>query len=152
LRYVANLTLDRVTFANNEADGGTGTVRGGDAVGGAIHSDHSHITGTNLVFYNNRSIAGNSPGSGVTMDPGGISGGLQRRTADGLAGAAAIQIESSATLRNVAAVGNGAVGGNASGKAGSGEAGAFLIEDSDFTMTDAVVRDNLARGGNGQDG
>src|SRR5207253_1468718 len=118
LRYVPSLTLDRVTFANNEAGGGIGSVRGGDAVGGAIHSDHSHIIGTNLVFSNNRSIAGNSTGSGVSTDPGGLSGGLQRRTADGLAGAAAIQIESSATWHNVAAVGNGAVGGNASGQAG----------------------------------
>jgi hypothetical protein len=150
LRYVANITLDRVTFNNNEADGGAGSVRGGDAVGGAIHSDHSHITGTNLVFVNNRSLAGSSSGNGVSTDPGGISGGLQRRTADGLAGAAAIQIESSAALQNVVAYGNGAVGGNSgSGVAGSGEAGAFLIEDSDVTMTDVVIRNNLARGGNG---
>src|SRR5262249_37292149 len=81
----------------------------------------AHIHGTNLVFSTTRAPAGHSTGSGVSTDPGGSTGGLQRRTADGLAGAAAIQIESSATLKNVAAVGNGAVGGNASGQAGSGE-------------------------------
>ncbi len=149
LRFVPNITMDRVTFNNNQADGGVGSLRGGDAVGGAIHSDHSHITGTNLVFVNNRALAGFSSGNGVSSDPGGISGGLQRRTADGLAGAAAIQIESSAVLQNVVAYSNAAIGGNSGGEAGSGEAGAFLIEDSDVAMTDAVIRANVARGGNG---
>src|SRR4029077_14268690 len=50
LRFVPNVTLQRVVFANNQANGGAGTVQGGDAVGGAIHSDHSHITGDNLSF------------------------------------------------------------------------------------------------------
>ncbi|MCC6417994.1 MAG: hypothetical protein IT429_07055 [Gemmataceae bacterium] len=146
LRFVPNVTLDRVTFANNEARGGAGAVRGGDAVGGAMHTDHAAMNGTNLVFVNNRSLAGNSTGAGTTTEAAG------RRTADGLAGAAAIQESSVANWRFVTAFGNFAFGGNAGGFGGGGQGGAFIVEDSDVALTDATLRNNTARGGAGQNG
>src|SRR5207248_2162487 len=72
--------------------------------------------------------------------------------ADGIGGAAAFQFGAGATLQQVTAFQNQALGGNAAGQAGSGQGGAFVLEATNFSLTDASLRANVARGGNGQNG
>ncbi len=138
----ANVTLHRVTFSENQALGGGGNVRGGYANGGGIQTDTSTLTGDNVIFVNNVAHAGSSAGSG--MDGTG-------QHADGLAGAASFQF-GTATLQQVVAFNNLALGGNAGGQAGSGQGGGFLIEGGNFSLTDASLRSNTARGGDGGNG
>ena len=113
-------SLQNIIFDGNKALGGSGTVRGGVALGGAIATHVATVAGTNLTFTNNLSQAGNSSGNG-------LDGGLR---ADALGGAAAFSDGSNIDLNNVIATGNKALGGNAgsSGGAGGGFGGALHAE------------------------
>jgi hypothetical protein len=140
---MANVTLHRVTFSENQAIGGNGDVRGGYGNGGAIQTDTSQVNGDNVIFVKNVAQAGSTGGSGVDSTG---------QHADGLAGAASFQFGGGAVLQQVAAFGNSALGGNAGGQAGSGQGGAFLVEGTSLSLTDASLRSNLAQGGNGTNG
>jgi|GEM_PF-697884 len=141
LRKVASATMDNVVFENNLAQGGTGATRGGRAHGGAIFAYESTLVGTNLTFRDNLVQAGNSGGNG---EDGG--------RADALGGAVSFQERSNGTLRQVTATGNRAIGGNAAVNSGGGYGGAFEGEEATLTLVDANIRDNLAQGGNAQNG
>src|SRR5262245_4450873 len=125
LRFVGNMTFDHVTFDTNLSQGGSvvgvGTL-GGDALG-AVHLDHSTVTGNTITFYNNRAVSGNS-----------IIGIGGRPTADALGGGMAVQISSSATLQNVIALNNSLQGGNSGGDAGSAFGGAFYVEQGTLNL------------------
>jgi hypothetical protein len=137
LRHVSNVTLERVTFQGNEARGGTGVNRGGYGNGGAIHTDHSIITGNYVTFTNNLAVGGNTSGSGVNAG----------EYADGVGGGLSVQIQSSATLQNVYATGNIAMGGNSAGTAGGAYGGAFFAEVATLNLTDAYIAQNQAVSG-----
>ncbi len=142
LRYAPNVTMEYVTFDNNHANGGSGPDRGGVANGGAIHADHSTITGHDLTFTNNKATAGSS--SGIGQSPTGIY-------ADAVGGATAIQIQSSATWQNVTVISNTATGGNANtnnGTAGGAFGGGLFAEQATLSVTNGNIRQNLALAGN----
>jgi hypothetical protein len=146
LRYVAQASLSNIVFAGNQAVGHPGDVAGGGALGGAIHIDHSVVTGENLTFTDNTAQAGhNTTGSGV---------GQGGETADALGGALAVQFGSTVTLTHVTATGNRAVGGNSNGRAGSGFGGAFYAEGSDvaLNLSGAFFQGNTVQGGDGATG
>jgi hypothetical protein len=138
-----HLVMHRVTFSQNLAQGGSGDVRGGGGLGGAIQADTSQISGDNIIFANNIAQAGSSNGSG--LDTAG-------QAASGLGGAAAFQFGAGTTLQQVTAYANQALGGNGASQGGGGQGGAFLIEGTNFSLTDASLRSNVARGGNGANG
>jgi hypothetical protein len=145
-RDATNVTLDHVTFTNNQAVGGTGPVRGGGAIGGAFHADHSVVNGTFDKFFGNSAVAGNSGGSGT------LSG-----TADGDGGAVAVQFTSVVTLTNATAAGNFGKGGDAAGSAGVSAGGAFFAEGAGgdgtlLNLTASDVRNNSVTSGNGSTG
>ena len=94
-------TLDRLTFANNQALGAQGPSRGGLALGGGLFVDHANLQGSDLVFENNSAEAGTSVGTG-------LSGGL---TADALGGGMAILSDTDASIDRFTAVGNSTTGG-----------------------------------------
>ncbi|HYT89884.1 MAG TPA: choice-of-anchor Q domain-containing protein [Gemmataceae bacterium] len=144
LRFANAVNLTNITFSGNVAQGGTGTTKGGDADGAAIHADHATVTGNNLTFTSNRAVAGASNGSG--LDSSGA-------TADGLGGAVAVMSSSSGTLSNVTAVSNSATGGAApAGRGGSAFGGAFFVESAALSLTAATVVGNTSTGGAGQTG
>jgi hypothetical protein len=135
-------SLQNVTFDGNQAHGGDGVDRGGYALGGALFTFGVALAGDTLVFQNNTAVAGSSNGSG-TSGP---------ETSDGLGGAVCVEMNSSADLRHVRATGNTATGGNApNGEAGGAFGGGFFAELGTLTLTDAVVEQNLALGGDGRD-
>ncbi len=157
LEYAKNVTLSRVVFDSNKAQGALGTVRGGGGVGGAIHMGFSTVTGSDVEFLNNSAIAGAGTGGGHTSDD---------QTADGLGGGIAIQsegIESSLTLTRVLAINNLAAGGNAGSatgnEAGSGFGGFIFGEKKQgttspvtITITDLDARNNAVTGATGYQG
>jgi hypothetical protein len=142
LRFVGNMTLDHVTFDTNLSQGGSGAVhnapaKGGDALG-AVHLDHSTVTGNTITFYNNRAVSG---GGTTGQDSAG-------NTADALGGGMAVQINSSATLQNVIALNNSLQGGNAS-EAGGAFGGAFYVEQGTLSLSNADIRGGVIQGGSG---
>jgi hypothetical protein len=140
LRFVNAMTLDHVTFDTNLSQGGSGVNKGGDALGGGVHLDHSAISGTTVTLYNNRCVAGSASG-------GGISNGA---TADALGGGMAVQINSAATLTDVIALNNSLAGGAAAnGDAGAAFGGAFYAEVGTLSLTNADIRHNVLQGGAG---
>lgn len=143
------LTLNNVSFLGNTVQAGNGVDRGGQAVGAGLHAANgATVTGTNLTFSNNVATGGNSSGSGTDSSV--------NERADALAGAAAIQINSSMTLTNVAATGNKAVGGNAGtgtgANAGGGYGGAFFAENANLTLNNATITNNSVVGGTAANG
>jgi hypothetical protein len=140
LRFVGNMAFDHVTFDTNLSQGGSvvgdGTL-GGDALG-AVHLDHSTVTGNTITFYNNRAVSGNS-----------IIGTVGKPTADALGGGMAVQINSSATLQNVIALNNSLQGGDSGGDAGSAFGGAFYAEQGTLNLANADIRGCVIQGGSG---
>jgi hypothetical protein len=135
-------TMEQVVFAGNEARGGTGSTRGGLAVGGGLYTYETIVSGGHLVFANNIAIAGSSPGDG-------LGGSL---TADAHGGGAAFQVGSDVTLQYVTATNNLSGGGDASTHAGGGFGGAIKTEKSTVRLSDASLTENQALGGNGAHG
>jgi hypothetical protein len=138
--------LERVTFRDNRALGGTGIDRGGLALGGGLYTYQAAIIGDDLTFTDNLAKAGDSTGDG-------LAGGL---FADALGGAAAFQQESQVDLRNVVAKGNQAMGGHAGSRygtnGGGGFGGAIHAEETSLDLSDAQIEANLALGGEGGNG
>ncbi len=129
-------TLENVSFEGNLAKGGSASQRGGVAIGGALFLYEAPLSGNFVNFINNTAQGGTSMGA--------------------LGGAVGVQYYSSASFSNVIAQGNQALGGdmrNGTGlEGGGGLGGAFHVEQSDFTLTDAIVTDNLAKGAVGATG
>lgn len=133
--------LERVTFENNRAQGGSGSVRGGLGLGGGLFTYQAMVSGRSLQFQGNTAVAAYGGGSGRTGDG---------QSADGLGGAAAFEVSSAADLEDVVAYDNVAQGGSApNGDGGGAFGGAFLVEGASLTIRQADVRNNLARGGSG---
>lgn len=138
LRAAGTTSLKNVTFSGNTAQGGIGPVRGGLALGGGIFvGNGSRAVLENATFSNNSALAGSSTGAGTF-------GGLN---ADALGGAASFQIASSATLKNITATNNQAIGGNATTAGGGGFGGAIHVEESNFSMSNALLKENSTKGG-----
>jgi hypothetical protein len=143
LRFVSNMTLDHVTFDTNLSQGGSGVNKGGDALGGAMHLDHSVVSGNTVTLYNNRAVSGGASGNG--LDPN------TNATADALGGGMAVQISSSATLQNVIALNNSLQGGNVpNGDAGAAFGGTFFVEQGTLNLGNADIRGCVIQGGSGQ--
>jgi hypothetical protein len=134
--------LENVTFDHNQGFGGTGPDRGGNAIGGGFHSYNSNVSGQNITFTNNVVTSGASNGNGMDT--------VYHIFADAQGGAAAIYLESNAMFQHVTAIGNQAIGGySPNGDGGGAYGGAFYSEQAVFGLTDALIRDNVAQGGNG---
>jgi hypothetical protein len=142
IRYTTDIAvLDHITFSNNLARGGTGTLRGGFGQGGGLFTNFANVTGNYITFTNNQAIGGSSNGVGFTSDGS---------TADGIGGGTHVVQSSTVRLSHVTATGNLALGGNApNGTAGAGDGGALDAEQNTLTVTDSVIRDNTAQGGVG---
>jgi hypothetical protein len=136
------VTLEGILFDQNEARGGTGSQRGGYAIGGGLYTYDSVVSGAYLTFTNNMAIAGDSPGSGD----------LNGARADAQGAAIGIQVSSDITLQYVTATDNTAVGGNAVSYGGGAWGGAVAAELATFTLRDAELQGNVALGGNGAEG
>lgn len=140
ISQVAASSLTNVTFVDNEAGGGSGNNRGGAALGGALFTYFATLTGDNVTFTGNAAHAADTSGVGYHGN----------EKSDALGGAVAAEQGSTMTLQNVQATTNEAVAGNASnGEGGGAFGGAFFVELATFTLRDAAVSDNLARGGDG---
>lgn len=150
------VNLDRLVFVSNRSEGGSGSVRGGYAMGAGLFTLRSEVNGSNLEFYDNVAVAGHTTGNGRTSDG---------QTADAF-GALTIMGYADVTLWNVIAQRNRSIGANATVDAGGAFGGAVTVEgfpnedrDGDRQNESATVRiigckltDNLAQGGNGQNG
>ena len=140
--------LERVTFDENQAFGGTGTYRGGVSLGGALFTYKSALNGTDLTFTNNKAQAGNSNGSGKDN--------IHGLHADALGGGAAFQTGSSVTLTRITAQSNQVIGGDAGSSSGAegggGFGGAISAEEANITITEATLRGNSANGGSAASG
>jgi hypothetical protein len=140
-KATSNASLQNITFDSNQALGGTGGTCGGYALGGGLFTFSVTVAGDGLVFQNNAVVAGSSNGAGV-------SGGEK---SDGLGGAVAVEQGSDVDLQHVLATGNSATGGAApNGEAGGAFGGGLFAELGTLTVSDAVVEQNLAKGGNGK--
>jgi hypothetical protein len=135
--------LENVSFDGNQSLGGTGTRRGGFALGGALFLYEAPLNGTNVNFTNNIAQAGSSPGDGKDT--------IMNLPADALGGAVSIQSNSNVNLTNVIVTGNQVRGGNANSTtdalAGGGFGGAIHVEGAILTLTQANLFNNSAVGG-----
>ncbi|MBP7686979.1 MAG: fibronectin type III domain-containing protein [Thermoflexales bacterium] len=137
-----NNTLENIQFDSNLAQGGTGVQRGGNAIGGAVHTYSVIVTGNNLTFTNNIASSGSSNGSGESPS---------YLYADAQGAAGAFYIDSVIDFQNVTATNNQTLGGDApNGMGGGAFGGAFYLEHVTMTLRDSVVRDNLAQAGDGK--
>lgn len=120
VRYAATVVLDTVTFTGNQVRGGQGAVRGGAALGGGLDTDHTNVYSAGpVVFTSNVATGGSGAGGGQTSDG---------ERADGLGGAAALQLQSSVNLDGVTATSNLALGGTSKNYGGGGYGGGFYVE------------------------
>ncbi|WP_297633459.1 hypothetical protein [Caldilinea sp.] len=149
--------LERLVFVHNRAEGGSGRVRGGYALGAGLYILWSGAEGSALEFYDNVSQAGSTSGNGRTSDS---------QTADAFGAGATIMGYADVTLWNITAQRNRSIGGNAAVNAGGAFGGAIKIEgapgedfNGDGVYETATVRiigcrlsDNLAQGGDAANG
>jgi hypothetical protein len=136
--------LDQVTFADNQAVGGTGGSRGGLALGGGFYFYSAVVSTTYLTLTGNLAQAGSTSGSGIDIDGS---------TADGLGGGGAVFGNSNVTLQYVTATENQAIGGNASTQGGNGQGGALYAELVDLIdLVDSNISANQGIGGNAANG
>lgn len=151
-RAVDGTLLEHITFDNNTAQGGTGPERGGYAIGGGLFTSETIAHGRYITFTNNLAQGGNSNGNGIDSQLGGM--------ADAQGGGAAIQGGSTVIFEYICARGNSAIGGNAGVNAGGAFGGGIKVEGHPwlsgkttiFTITDSLLENNLALGGDGQHG
>jgi hypothetical protein len=135
--------IDTVVFESNSAKGGRGNQRGGNGIGGGLHVYNATVGFKNLTFRNNLAEGGPTNGSGLV-------GGTY---ADAQGGAAAIYFGSVVTFENITATDNQTLGGDApNGSGGGAFGGALYFEHANTTISDAVLRGNLAEGGTGNGG
>jgi hypothetical protein len=132
-------SMENVVFTGNQAIGGQGNNSGGCGHGGGFYFWSALINGSYITLTDNRAQAGNTNGNGDL--------------ADGLGGGGVAHFDSRVYLQHLTATGNQAIGGNAAVKAGSAFGGAFWLENAlDFNLSDAILEQNSAIGGNGQNG
>lgn len=135
-------TLENIQFSNNLAQGGTGGQRGGNAIGGALHTYAVIVNGTNLKFTANIASSGSSNGSGESPT---------WLYADAQGGAAAFYIGSIVNFKELTVTGNQALGGDAPNGIGGGSFGGGLyFEHVTATVSDSIVSGNLAQAGDGK--
>ncbi|MGB0385260.1 MAG: hypothetical protein ACPGWR_10590 [Ardenticatenaceae bacterium] len=138
-------TLKNVVFDGNQVIGNDSTPRGTQALGGGLFAtEFSHVTGEELIFSNNKALAGSG---GV-----GYKGSDILNRADGLGGGAAFSINTVVNLSNVTASGNQTVGGQGSEFGGFANGGAFFFELSQGTITNGTLRNNSVIGGHSPTG
>jgi hypothetical protein len=172
----AAVTLDSVTFQDNQAVGNnTGSGAGGAGAGSAL-SIRSSLGGvsllSNVLFQNNISTGGQGPSRGgvafgalfvfsstVNIDnsrfisntaQGGSSAGsgdLGSTRADALGGAVGVEGGATVSLSRVTATGNQALGGTGTQFGGGAFGGAVFVEGSTATIADSLFQSNVARGG-----
>jgi len=177
----AAVTLDTVTFQNNQVIGGNAGSAGGSASGSAL-SIRSSLGGavsflSNLLVQNNTSTAG--PGSSrggfafgavfifastVNIDnsrfisntaqagSSGGSGDLGGTRADGLGAAVSVEAGANVSFTRVTAIGNQVTGGAGTQFGGGGFGGAVFVEDSTATIADSLFQSNVARAGGSTNG
>ena len=137
-------SLVNVAFVGNVARAGGGTDRGGYGHGGGLFTAAYNTFGSNLVFTDNVAYGGQTSGDGI--DPNG-------ELADAQGGGLDIHIDSVANLNGVRAERNYAIGAYSPGANSGGAYGAGIYsERATLSLTNATVRSNTARGGNGDNG
>lgn len=139
LRTAPGVTLEHVVFENNLAQGGIGPERGGFAIGGGLYTFQSIVTGHHITFTNNLAQAGNSSGAGISA----------WNKADAQGGGLGVQVGSNVALSYVNARGNRAVGGNAGTDAGGAFGGFGKVELASLSLSDSIIQQNEALGGDG---
>jgi len=136
----AVVDLQNVTFQGNTATGGSGSDHGGYALGGGMFSYYATVTGDTLTFDGNTATGGPTQGDG--------SGNGDK--SDALGGGLSAERFSTVSLQHVHAINNTATGGAApNGDAGAGYGAGLYAEGATLSVTDAVVEQNLAHGGDG---
>ena len=144
---VGSSSLENVTFDGNRATGGSGSPRGGFAIGGALFTYRATLNANQVSFSSNTAQAGSSSAGG--RDSAGL-------TADALGGACGFQLESTITLSNISATNNTASGGNAGSTAGSiagaGLGGFMHLESTTLSLRSARIQGNQAVGGSASTG
>lgn len=139
--HTTQLVMNNVSFVENQSVAGAGTARGGYAIGGGFFASNATLQGNGLRFEKNRALAGSTQGVGKTSDG---------QFGDGQGGALAAHLCSDVTLNNLVATENSSKGGAApNGDAGGAYGGALYAEGAHLSVTDAVITNNLAEGGDG---
>jgi hypothetical protein len=154
---VPTITLESVRFLRNVADAGDNsgsTGRGGYAHGGGFYTYFVNVSGTDLLFQDNQSLAG----SALASDGRSASG----ERGDALGGAISIEFGSTVSLADAVFSGNLARGGDASSSnsqavAGGAFGGGIQIEgsplqSSSLHVSDSDIVQNYALGGNAFEG
>lgn len=139
-------TLENLIFINNEARGGsytgTGSNRGGLALGGGFYMWRGNITGSNLTVINNLAQGGHTT-TGTGRDSSWM-------VAEAAGGGFSIH-EGSAEISHILVSENSAIGGNSITYAGGGYGGGIELEmDSYLRISDSTIQNNHALGGNAQ--
>lgn len=167
-------TIERVRFENNTAQGGVGIVRGGLGIGGGLFTNTTDLTASDLYLVSNRALGGSSTGygsvGGLRADAqggaiafqnfttatvsdieavdneavGGDAGGL----AGGAFGGAFFGERSDLTLDRIVATGNVSNGGTGA-EGGIGAGGAIMTTRTTVDLTQGVLVQNRASGGDG---
>lgn len=135
--------LENIVFDGNQAAGSGGSVRGGEAQGGALFTYYARVNASGLTVRNNVAQAGNSGGAGSTPDG---------QEADGLGGGIAAQEASNVTITSSTFTNNQARGGNAGQSGGNAFGGGVFAERASLSLTSLDLRENEAVGGNGTTG
>lgn len=142
---VGTATLEDIIFVGNSATAGNGSTRAGYSLGGGLYVLLGTVNGNNLQFYENRSTSGDSSGNGM----------LDGEIGDAFGAAATVMGGSTVTLENVIAHNNVTQGGRGNQFSGGAFGGAFKAEGAPalgepvtFTLINADIRNNIARGGN----
>jgi hypothetical protein len=135
--------LENVVFDGNQAAGSNGSVRGGEAQGGAMFTYYARVSAIGLTVRNNVAQAGSSGGGGSTPDG---------QDADGLGGGIAAQVASNVTIQSSSFTNNQARGGNAGQAGGNAFGGGIYSERATLTLTNLDLRENEAIGANGASG
>lgn len=135
--------LENVTFDGNVAQGGRGATRGGFGIGGGLYTYNSIMSADYLTATHNLSSGGDAA-------PGGAGSDTIGEEADGQGGGIALQISSDTTLQHLTIISNTTMGGGApNGNAGGAFGGGIFAQSALVVIRAANIRDNVARGGNG---
>jgi hypothetical protein len=136
-------TLEKITFVNNQALGGSGSNVGGNGVGGGLFAGEAAVTASEITLTNNIARGGNTPGNAC---PG---------PASGYGGAIALQRNAGFNFSYITATGNQAIGSNAAGGSscgGNGIGAVFFLEQATVNISDSLLKSNQSIGGLGTTG
>jgi hypothetical protein len=170
----SGVTLTDVTFANNVAQGNTGSLT--TVAGGGAAFYLCNLTLNNVRFNNNRAIGGNASPRGAQALGGGLfvadkatvvgynvtatnnlaqagdatsGNGSSNGRADANGGGIAIGAKINATFNDLTLTGNQSIAGDSSVYGGYASSGGIHIELATVAITDAVIKDNTATSGAG---